>query len=326
MITDRKGVLLPYMKKISFVIRTKNEERKLESVLCSILNQNSEYEVEIIIVDSGSIDNTLSIAKKYNCKIITIKPEDFSWGYALNKGVSQAQGDTIAIISGHCIFENQNCLQNLYTTYNLNPEISVIYGRQCGDAKEDPFECCDLNHFYPIEDTLKYIENNIYKLTISNACCFFKSSVWEKNKFDEILQSCEDTKWAEDVLNSGYKIGYLSSISVIHSHPLNFIYLYKKVYWRELAMVKIRKEHHSKIYYFLKFIVKQFVRELLFYIRKFKIIDEKVPFYLIFTFVFVTKIAMFNACVSKYNDQVKYEELITPKIVTRLNTLFEFDN
>lgn len=314
------------MKKISFVIRTKNEGKKLESVLCSILNQNSEYEAEIIIVDSGSTDNTLNIAKKNNCKIITIKPEEFSWGYALNKGISQAQGDIIALISGHCIFENQNCLQNLYMIYKSNPEVSVIYGRQCGDAKEDPFENCDLNLFYPIENTLKYIENNIYKLTISNACCFFKASVWEKIKFDEILQSCEDTKWAEDVMNSGYKIGYLSSLSVIHSHPLNLIYLYKKAYWRELEMVKIRKEYHSNIYYFLKFIIKQFIRELLFYIREFKAIDEKVPFYLTLSFIFVTKIAMFNACVSKYNNQIKYEELIIPKIVTKLSFFLKLNN
>ena len=52
---------------ISIILRTKNEELYLEKCLIALKRQNF-IKIEIILVDNGSIDNTLKIAKKYKCK------------------------------------------------------------------------------------------------------------------------------------------------------------------------------------------------------------------------------------------------------------------
>ncbi|MCZ7627103.1 MAG: glycosyltransferase [Candidatus Methylomirabilis sp.] len=63
----------------SLVIRCFNEEAHIGRLLTGIMAQTLK-DVEIIVVDSGSTDATLSIASQYPVKILTITPEQFSFG------------------------------------------------------------------------------------------------------------------------------------------------------------------------------------------------------------------------------------------------------
>ena len=54
---------------VSIIIRTKNEEKWIESCLRSVFNQNYKN-FEVILVDNKSADNTVKIAKKYKIKVI----------------------------------------------------------------------------------------------------------------------------------------------------------------------------------------------------------------------------------------------------------------
>lgn len=77
--------------KLSAVVITKNEEERIKACLESV-----KWVDEIIVVDNGSTDDTLEIAKKYTDKIITVKDQDFS---ALrNKAMEQAQGEWILYV------------------------------------------------------------------------------------------------------------------------------------------------------------------------------------------------------------------------------------
>ena len=60
-------------KGISVIIRTLNESKYLPSLLENIIRQKVDLPVEIVLVDSGSTDGTISIAKHFGCKIIWIK-------------------------------------------------------------------------------------------------------------------------------------------------------------------------------------------------------------------------------------------------------------
>ncbi len=87
---------------LSIIIRTLNEEKWLKDSLLAIKNQTIRN-TEVIIVDSGSTDKTLDIAKKFNCKIVQINQKDFSYPYALNIGVKNAKAEIVGILSGHSI-------------------------------------------------------------------------------------------------------------------------------------------------------------------------------------------------------------------------------
>ncbi len=98
-------------KLVSIIIRSRNEEKWIRLVLESIRNQTIKN-IEIILVDNKSTDNTLKIAKFFGVKkILTVNK--FLPGAALNKGCNKASGKYLVFLSAHCVPENANWLKEL---------------------------------------------------------------------------------------------------------------------------------------------------------------------------------------------------------------------
>ena len=102
-------------KKVSIIIRTKNEEQWIEMCLRKIYEQTYKN-FEIIIVDNLSKDKTIDKIKKYNCKIVKIKK--FIPGKAINMGVSKSTGEIIVCLSAHCIPVDKDWLKHLILDLN----------------------------------------------------------------------------------------------------------------------------------------------------------------------------------------------------------------
>lgn len=77
---------------LSAIVITLNEEQMINDCLVSV-----EFADEIILVDTGNIDKTNEIAKKYNCKIVTAKPGS-GWNNYRNAGIKAAKGDWILFV------------------------------------------------------------------------------------------------------------------------------------------------------------------------------------------------------------------------------------
>ena len=77
--------------KVSIVVRAYNEIKHIGILLTGISQQN--YAAEVILVDSGSTDGTVEAAENFGATVVKIKPEDFSFGHALNIGCENASGD-----------------------------------------------------------------------------------------------------------------------------------------------------------------------------------------------------------------------------------------
>lgn len=110
--------------KISIVIATFNSEATLEKTLISVFSQNYPIEqLEILIIDGGSSDQTIDIAKSHEVTIIQnprIEP-----GFAKYLGLINASGDYLLYIDSDETFNNPNCL-NIKTNFlELNPDIAL---------------------------------------------------------------------------------------------------------------------------------------------------------------------------------------------------------
>jgi glycosyltransferase involved in cell wall biosynthesis len=119
------------MAKCSLVIRCYNEEQHIGPLLSGIIQQTLT-DREIIIVDSGSTDATVSIASRYPVKILSITPEEFSFGCALNIGCGAATGDIIVIPSAYVYPLYFDWLENLLTPFDRS-EVALVYGQQRGN-------------------------------------------------------------------------------------------------------------------------------------------------------------------------------------------------
>ncbi len=113
--------------KISVITATYNSASTIESSLLSFINQDYENK-ELIIIDGGSTDETLSIIEKYKLAVTTIISEKDNGIYdALNKGISLATGDVIAILHSDDFYIHNHVLSKVIETFIAYKSDSV-YG------------------------------------------------------------------------------------------------------------------------------------------------------------------------------------------------------
>lgn len=117
--------------KITLITVTYNSSNTLKSTFESILKQ-SYTDIEYIVVDGSSKDNTLSIIKEYEplfkAKLKWISEPDEGLYDAMNKGIRMATGDIVGILNSDDFFTSNNVLQEIATTFKKNKELDAIYG------------------------------------------------------------------------------------------------------------------------------------------------------------------------------------------------------
>ena len=104
--------------KISIITAVFNNQDKISIAIDSVLNQKYT-DIEYIIVDGGSSDNTPAIVNSYGNKISKFICEPDKGIYdAINKGILLATGDVVGILHSDDLFENENLFQLIANTFN----------------------------------------------------------------------------------------------------------------------------------------------------------------------------------------------------------------
>ncbi|MBV9580624.1 MAG: glycosyltransferase, partial [Chloroflexi bacterium] len=88
---------------MSIVIRAKNEARFIGETLRAIFEPRALQPRQVVVVDSGSCDETQAIVQSFPASLIQITPEEFTYGYALNLGVAHVEAEIVATLSAHSL-------------------------------------------------------------------------------------------------------------------------------------------------------------------------------------------------------------------------------
>lgn len=200
---------------VSIVIRTFNESKYINICLNSIEKQDYKN-YEIIIIDSGSSDDTIpKIKTKQNVKYYILKQKNYIPGKALNFGVDKAKGDFIVFLSAHCIPTSSDWLQNLIKPFE-NKKIAGVYGRQLPLPHSKPEDRRDLMNTFGIEDKIQKKD-----FFFHNANSAVRKSILNIQSFSEKATNIEDRIWASKVISKGYHIYYSSGAKVFHHHGIH---------------------------------------------------------------------------------------------------------
>ena len=238
---------------VSIIIRTLNEGRYLPELLTSIQGQKSTFSHEIVLVDSGSTDQTLEIARQHNCRILNIKREEFSFGRSLNIGCSAAKGFFLVFVSGHCIPYDENWLQNLVEPLASN-QVDYVYGRQVGNDKTHWSERQIFSKYFP--EVSRIPQSGFY---CNNANSAIKKEVWANHVFDEELTGLEDMHLAKRLTRNFLQIGYVASSCVYHLHHESWSTVEKRFERESLALQTICPEviirRRDALRYFLRAVI-----------------------------------------------------------------------
>ena len=112
--------------KISIITVCYNSEKTLERTINSVVSQDYKN-IEYIVVDGGSKDNTLNIIDKYKECITTIISEKDNGIYdGINKGIQKATGDVISLIHSNDMFVDENVISKIVNFFKTNPNFDII--------------------------------------------------------------------------------------------------------------------------------------------------------------------------------------------------------
>ena len=213
---------------VSIIIRTLNEERYLDQILSAFNSQNTEnFSYETVIVDSGSTDNTLEIAKRHNSRITYIEKNNFTFGRSLNTGCEFANGEYFVFISGHCIPTNKDWLIKLISPL-IEKKCEYSYGRQIGGETTKFSEHQVFDRYFSNEN--KIPQEGFF---CNNANAAVTRNAWSKYRFNENLTGLEDMFLAKQIYQNKGLIGYVADSAVYHIHDET---------WRQ---VKLRYEREA---------------------------------------------------------------------------------
>ncbi len=225
----------------SIVIRAFNEERHLGRLLEGI-SQQTVQDVQMILVDSGSTDNTVKIAKAKDVDIVSINPQDFTFGRSLNMGIEVAESDFILIASAHVYPVYPDWIEKMLEPFS-EPSVALVYGKQRGVSGSQFSERQIFNHWYP--DVSQNPQNNPF---CNNANAAIRRSLWEKNPYDESLPGLEDLAWAKWARENNHKIAYIAQAEIKHVHEESWRGI-KKRYLREgMAFKSIYPQEHFTLF------------------------------------------------------------------------------
>ncbi len=210
---------------ISVIIRAFNEADHIGRLLAG-LSQQTRQPDEVIVVDSGSTDATVEIARLFGARIETIAPQDFTFGRSLNVGCAAATGDVLLIASAHVYPLYDTWVEAMVEPFK-DPSVALTYGRQVGDHRTRFSEQQLLAKWFPARS-----DPDQAHPFCNNANAAIRRGVWLEQPYDEELTGLKDMHWAKRAMDAGHRIAYVAGAPVAHVHREGFSQL-KNRYRRE---------------------------------------------------------------------------------------------
>jgi len=232
---------------VSVIVPTLNAADDFATFLPVFKNQKGLQHIEIVVVDSGSTDNTVELAKKFGAKTIRIPPKAFSHSYARNLGAEHASGNYFLFITQDALPPSESWLHEMLSALKKSEAVAV-------SCAEFPREDVDL--FYRIsswhhhrimefdkvdrllsmpdvEDYLTLRKN----AQLSDTACLISGDLFMKYKFRN--DYAEDLDLGLRLIRDGYKLAFLCSTKIIHSHNRLPYYYLKRAYVDNLTLGQI---------------------------------------------------------------------------------------
>lgn len=248
--------------KVSFVTTVFNEEKTIEGLLRSLIEQTKKPE-EIIVVDAGSTDKTVNKIRECTSEVegtrrakrdrgdtsevkLYVKP-GLNRSQGRNFGIKKAKNEIIALSDAGCILD-KNWLEEITKPFK-NKKVNVVAGYYQPVA-ENIFQKCLSCYTSALPDQIR--EENFLPSSRSIA---FKKEAWEKvDGYPEELDYCEDLIFSKRLKEAGCKFKFMPNALVYWPQRKNISQAFKQfssyalgdvqaLYWphlRKIILVYLR--------------------------------------------------------------------------------------
>ncbi len=239
----------------SIVIRAYNEAQHLPRLLEGI-RQQTVGDVDVILVDSGSSDQTVSIAESYGAQVARIPSAEFTFGRSLNFGIRAAKRELVIIASAHVYPIYPDWLECLLRPFQ-DEKVGLTYGKQRGMETSKFSEHQIFRQWFPEADVGR--QDSPF---CNNANAAIRRSLWEEHPYDETLTGLEDLAWAKWAQDAGYALAYAAHAEVVHIHNETPRGVYNRYRREAMAFKRIFPESHFNVYDFARLTLTNILSDL----------------------------------------------------------------
>ncbi|MBT8345459.1 MAG: glycosyltransferase family 2 protein [Desulfofustis sp.] len=207
---------------VSIIIPTRNGSTTLRELLAGLTIQSIQAD-EIIVIDSGSEDDTVEVAASYGALIHSIDPCSFDHGETRTKAGKMAAGEILVFLTQDVLVASSDTIERLIAPFRETEEICLSYGRQLPSFQASEiaahlreFNYPNESHVRSFADRQKYGFQTVF---VSNSCAAYRhSDLADIGYFESDLIFGEDSCAAGRLLEKGGKIAYSADAVVYHSH------------------------------------------------------------------------------------------------------------
>jgi rhamnosyltransferase len=219
---------------VSVLIPTLNGENTIAELMAMLAAQTADIQ-EILIIDSGSQDNTVELVKRYGATVFHIEPENFNHGGSRNFIAQKAQNDIVVFLTQDTIPRDSDSVEKLIHPLLIDSTIVTTYGRQLPAFDADHFAASLRKFNYPstgvvrgITDTHEYGLRTVF--TSNSFACYRRSFLEKVGYFPNDVIFGEDTVAVGRLLQQGEKIAYVAEAVVYHSHNYSPVEEFKRYF------------------------------------------------------------------------------------------------
>ena len=237
--------------KASVVVLTFNAGPGFRTLLGGLSSQKTGFDYEILVVDSGSTDGTVELARRYGASVHRVSRAEFDHGATRDLGISLSRGECAALVVQDAVPLDERWLAAMVENLDRDELTAGVYGRQTPRPESSPLTRVLVNSWPTagLERREQYMEDPALYPTLSpserrslatfdnvNSCV--RRSVWEEIPFERVSFG-EDLRWGKKVVEAGYKLVYEPRSAVFHSHERGAAYDLRRYYVNQRLLLDL---------------------------------------------------------------------------------------
>lgn len=253
---------MPKNIKVTVFIPTWNAEPYLDDILKAVFKQKVDFEYEVLIYDTSSVDKTPQIVAKYmkkhaNLRFKTITKEEFGHGKTRNEAAHDARGEIMVYLSHDAIPSHNTWLYEIIAPFDINQKIVGVTGKQIPRPKCVPLLKYEIRSVFknlgPDFGTTVFYKDSFMKNPVYYDSVTFYSDVNSAARREYLVGSLpyrdvpysEDQLFGRDIIDSGLYKAYAPRASVIHSNDLTLREYKHRVFDEIMGLRKIGTVIHK---------------------------------------------------------------------------------
>jgi rhamnosyltransferase len=228
--------------RVSVVIPTKDAGAEWLPLCRHLVRMRERFDVEVLVIDSGSVDGTVAHARNAGFRVLEIPPAEFGHGRTRNLGVRMATGDVVCFLTQDVLPCSPDWPLRFAEVLS-DPAVGGVYGRQV-PRSATTMEMFFVALNYPAEPMRFEPASSPQhprpgRVLFSNAFSAVRRDVALQLPFVDDVPVSEDQVWAHHALRAGYSVAYEPAAEALHAHHYSLRGLFRRTYQvgRALKMV-----------------------------------------------------------------------------------------